>query len=91
MRLPVRTAAVETTQFLEFVLDQKRHHVGQLYGSFFRVGKPRDLPALHQRLAIGGLGVAQYAGRVAHGRNRLARRQHGFDQGNGLVVFRQIP
>ena len=53
--------------------------------------KPSIWPPYDQRLAGGGLDVAQHAGGMADQRHRLPGGEEGLDQLDGIGVFGQVP
>ncbi|MNZ56767.1 hypothetical protein D3C78_747200 [compost metagenome] len=91
MALPVVGLAEARAVGLEHVLNQEGHHVGQADGLFLAVGEAGDMASPHQRLAVFRSGMAEHAGGVADRRDRLAVVVEGFDQGDRVAVFGEIP
>src|SRR5262245_1609335 len=79
------------TEAEQLVLDEERHDLGETDIRLLTVGEPGHLLALDQRLAGGGLDVAQDAGGMADERHALAGGEEGLDQLDGIGVFGQIP
>src|SRR5262249_13760136 len=75
----------------QLVLDEERHDLGQANIRLLTVGEPGHLLALDQRLAGGGLYVAQDPGGMADQRHKLSGGKKRLDQLDGIRVFGQIP
>ncbi len=88
--LPIRALGVVAAIAFEHVFHQKGNDVGQAHSGFFGVGKTSHGLALHHGFAV-HFWVTQHGRRVAHSGHRFARGQHGFNQGDGVFVFRQVP
>src|SRR5262245_2254127 len=79
------------TEAEQLVLDEERHDLGQADIRLLAVREPGHLLALDERLARGGLDVAQRAGGMANQRHVLAGGEEGLDQRDGTGVFGQVP
>src|SRR5262249_29696729 len=75
----------------QLVFDEERDDLGQANSLLLPVGEPSHVLALDQRLANGGLDVAQDTGSMADERHRLPGGEEGLDQLYGIWVFCQVP
>src|SRR5262249_54946225 len=88
---PVFDLGESGTEAEQLVLDEERHDLGQANIRLLTVGEPGHLLALDQRLAGGGLYVAQDPGGMADQRHKLSGGKKRLDQLDGIRVFGQIP
>src|SRR5215831_6526685 len=91
MDAPVLDFGVSGAEAEQLVLDEERDDLGQAHSLLLSVGEPSHVLALDQRLAGGGLDVAQDAGRMADQRHRLPGGEERLDQLDGIGVFGQVP
>src|SRR5580698_1377022 len=88
--LPIWSLLIETAHTFEFILNEERHNMGQLYSFLFTVGKPRHAFAFHERLAVVGH-VVKYGRRMTNSCDRLAGIVERLDQRDGVWVIDKIP
>jgi hypothetical protein len=66
--LPIRSLLIEAAHTFEFILDEERHNMGQLYSFLFTIGKAGHAFAFHQWLA-----VVRSRGETQHGNGEQPR------------------
>ena len=77
MNSPVCRFRKDGTQLQHLVLDKERYDLGEANIFLFAVRETGDFPALHQRLAVGCLDVAQCTSRMTHDRDCLPGGEEG--------------
>ena len=88
---PVLDLGEGRTEAEQLVFDEERDDLGQANSLFLPVGEPSHVLALDQRLAGGGLDVAQHAGGMADQRDWLTGGEEGLDQLDRVRIFGQVP
>src|SRR5262245_61309276 len=91
MDAPVFDLGKGGTEAEQLVLDEERHDLRQPDIGLLTVSEPGHLLPLDQRLAGGGLYMAQDAWGMADQRHRLSGGKEGLDQLDGIGVVGQIP
>src|SRR5215469_16933875 len=91
MDAPALDLGISSAEVEQLVFDEERDDLRQANSLLLPVGEPSHVLALDQRLANGGLDVAQDTGSMADERPRLAGGAERLDQLDGIGVFGQVP
>src|SRR5262245_13918478 len=91
MDAPILDLGVNAAEAKQLVFDEERDDLGQANSLLLPIGEPSHVLALDQRLAGGGLDVAQDTRGMADQCDGLPCSEEGFDQLDGIAVFGQVP
>jgi len=88
---PVSGLGEVGTLRLEFVLDEKGHHLGKSHGFFLGIGEAGNVLALHQGLALRRPYMTERARRVTNEGDGLVGSQESLNQLDRVLVLGQVP